>query len=91
MINATCTKKREKVNTLFNITKAHKCEEKLFSANKVSGWSQDNRRVIIGRKETCLTTEKNVKKRQKKLRNIVSIFANFCHIAQQKCFISTQL
>ena len=48
LLKPTCTKKLEKVNKFFNITKAYKSKEKFLSANRASRCSQNNRPVIIG-------------------------------------------
>ena len=56
-LKTTCTKKQEKGNIFFNITKAYKSKEKYLSANRACRCSQDKRQVIIGYK-TCKKTEK---------------------------------
>ena len=72
----------EKFSKFFNNTKAYKPKEKLFSANRASRCSQNNRQVNIVY-ETCLKKQKKNRKTAKKnLKKIVSMFAISCHISQ---------
>ena len=49
LLKTTFTEKLEKVTKFFKISKTYKSKEKFASANRVTGCSQNNRQVIIGK------------------------------------------